>query len=59
MKNDYHKNQLQRVSELAKVQKIREVTARAYKDLQPFVDNNFGLVPVFGYPLVCYTARDE
>ncbi len=35
------------------------MTHGAYRDLQPFVDDNFGRVPVFGYPLVCYSPRDQ
>lgn len=51
------KEKLLRMQELHDVEKIRKVTKGVYKELNPFVDDSSGRVPVFGFPLICYSPR--
>jgi hypothetical protein len=37
------------------MEKIRSVTKGVFKELNPYVDDNSGRVPVFGFPLICYS----
>ena len=47
------------MQELNDVEKIRKVTKGVYRELNPFVDDNSGRVPVFGFPLICYSPINK
>mmetsp|Transcript_4035 Transcript_4035/g.6048 ORF Transcript_4035/g.6048 Transcript_4035/m.6048 type:complete len:103 (+) Transcript_4035:1186-1494(+) len=43
--------------DLKNIETIRKITKDTYKELGEFLNERKGQVPIFGYPLICYSPN--
>ena len=44
--------------ELRDIKTIRQITKGTYKDLGILINDRKGTIPIFGYPLICYSPNE-
>lgn len=46
-----------KLNELKDIETIRRINANSSKELAVYVDDRKGKIPIFGYPIMCYSPN--